>query len=141
MIIFLFYNANLIDIINEDGTGLAYVDDTIMVIEGRDFKSTHDKIKYIMEKEGGCMQWSQDHNSQFKSSKSVIIDCSRTRVTDSTTRKKILTPQPDITIGGLTIKPSRSSKYLGVIIDQELRWNEQAAAAVAKGAKWTAAIK
>ncbi|KAG1879044.1 hypothetical protein F4604DRAFT_1507954, partial [Suillus subluteus] len=43
---------------------------------------------------------------------------------------------PAITINEHTIQPSSSHKFLGVIIDQELRFKEQAASALAKGTKY-----
>ena len=39
-----------------------------------------------------------------------------------------------MTIRGTTIKPVPSHKFLGVIVDQELRWREHTAYAIAKGA-------
>ncbi|QRV88338.1 ribonuclease H-like protein [Ceratobasidium sp. AG-Ba] len=50
-------------------------------------------------------------------------------------------PRPPITVAGTVIKPSSSHKFLGVIFDQQLRWKEQAAKAVASGTAWAGQIK
>jgi hypothetical protein len=44
--------------------------------------------------------------------------------------------RPAITIAGTTIQPSSTHKFLSVIFDQQLRWKEQAAKAVATGTVW-----
>jgi hypothetical protein len=45
--------------------------------------------------------------------------------------------RPDIVLEGRAIKASHSVRYLGVIVDEQLRWKEQAERAVARAAKWT----
>ncbi|KAG2029192.1 hypothetical protein BDR03DRAFT_881567, partial [Suillus americanus] len=45
--------------------------------------------------------------------------------------------RPSITLSSHTIQPSRSHKFLGIIIDEELRFKEHAAYALAKGTKYT----
>ncbi|KAG1787235.1 uncharacterized protein HD556DRAFT_1247207, partial [Suillus plorans] len=51
----------------------------------------------------------------------------------------MLAPRTPITIRGHRIEPSPSHKFLGVIIDQELRFKEHAAYALAKGTKYVQA--
>lgn len=46
-----------------------------------------------------------------------------------------------MTIEGQTICPQRSTKYLGVIVDNQLCFHEHVTQAIAKGAKWTQAMK
>jgi ribonuclease HI len=41
----------------------------------------------------------------------------------------------------ITINPSKSTKYLGVILDQNLEWGEQLAYVQEKGSKWAAQIR
>ena len=45
--------------------------------------------------------------------------------------------RPELTVCGMTIRPSASHKFLGVIFDQELRWREQAERVIAKATKWS----
>ena len=44
--------------------------------------------------------------------------------------------RPGIQLNGVYIEPSKSSKFLGITFDQELRWHEQAKSALAKATKW-----
>ena len=44
-------------------------------------------------------------------------------------------------IRGSTINPSLSHKFLGVLVDQELRWKEHSAYALAKGAGYVALLR
>ncbi|KIK32791.1 hypothetical protein CY34DRAFT_42336, partial [Suillus luteus UH-Slu-Lm8-n1] len=41
--------------------------------------------------------------------------------------------RPDMRIQGFTIRPTPTHRFLGVIVDQELRWSAQIDNAVAKG--------
>jgi hypothetical protein len=45
--------------------------------------------------------------------------------------------RPGITLNGVRIEASTSTKFLGVTFNQELRWNEQAKSALSKATKWT----
>lgn len=44
--------------------------------------------------------------------------------------------RPSITLRGTHIRPSKSHKFLGIIIDQELNFKEHTMSALAKGTKW-----
>jgi hypothetical protein len=39
------------------------------------------------------------------------------------------------------VKPTISTRYLGVIFNQNLKWNEQLANVIEKGSKWAAQIR
>ena len=45
--------------------------------------------------------------------------------------------QPDFHLRDAIIRPSAAHKYLGIIFNQELRWQEQVEQATATAAKWT----
>ncbi|KAI0277656.1 hypothetical protein BC826DRAFT_927692, partial [Russula brevipes] len=49
--------------------------------------------------------------------------------------------RPDLTLPQITVQPSESTKYLGVIFDQHLQWKTQLASVANKGAKWAAQIR
>jgi hypothetical protein len=49
----------------------------------------------------------------------------------------MLEERPDFHYEGTVIKPAAAHKFLGVFLDEELRWNIQAEKAIAKAAKWT----
>ncbi|TFK16958.1 hypothetical protein FA15DRAFT_605988, partial [Coprinopsis marcescibilis] len=48
----------------------------------------------------------------------------------------VQTPRPDLRIGDHVIKSQPTALFLGVTIDNTLRWKEQAIAAAVKGLKW-----
>ena len=52
-------------------------------------------------------------------------------------RKTVPKKRIPITIAGRTMRPVKSHKFLGIIIDEELRFKEQLASTVAKGTKYT----
>ena len=128
MILFIIYNLDLVETVkNKNELTLAFVDDTAFLAIGDDFNETHATLIDMLKREGGGYQWSKDHNSKFKTSKFVLIDFSLNRTKE----------RPPIHIRGITINLSPSHKFLGVILDQELQWCEQASYSLAKGAEYT----
>ncbi|KAG1889997.1 hypothetical protein F4604DRAFT_642211 [Suillus subluteus] len=95
-----------------------------------------------MEKQGGALEWSEGHNAEFELEKTALICLSSKRITDpNNPGKTIPSPRLPITIRNHTIQPSKSHKFLGVIIDQDLNFKEHAAHAMAKGTKYVMACK
>ena len=112
MVLYQFYNADLLDIPkgkNEDA--LAYVDNTIMVATAATFAEAHVSLASMMSREGGVSEWSKTHNSQLEYTKLALIDFAHR--SSSKIRLVLQLPQRQIT-------PSSSTKYLGVIVDQNL---------------------
>jgi hypothetical protein len=75
MILYQFYNADLLDIprdLSEDA--LAYVDDTILVATAESFQEAHSKLESMMSREGGVSKWSKTHNSLLEYLKLALID-------------------------------------------------------------------
>ena len=132
MVLYLFYNADMIDIPRgRSEMCLGYVDDTALVAAASSFTGTHRILKSMMVHRNGGYDWSVAHNSKFEASKSVLIDFSRNKNLD----------RPHMTLRGTAITPQTSHKFLGVMLDQELRWREQADYALSKAAKWTLAFR
>ncbi|KAH7903726.1 hypothetical protein BJ138DRAFT_982075, partial [Hygrophoropsis aurantiaca] len=50
-------------------------------------------------------------------------------------------PRPPIVINQQTIQPMTAHKFLGIILDQELRFKEQATHAIEKGTKYVLASR
>ncbi len=133
MVMYQFYNANLLDIPREKSEGaIAYVDNTLLLATAEHFKEAHDKLASLMGREGGVMDWSKMHNSPLEYSKLVLIDFAHRN--SSKKRVQLQLPQRQI-------EPSTSTKYLGIILDQNLNWKAQWAHAVEKGTKWAAQIR
>ena len=138
MLLYPFYNADLIALPNKDEVMIAYVDDACYYVEGSDFGKTHDKLPDMMCREQGGFKWSELHNSHFEPSKMALVGFSRKHKPDLQRHSKLAPePQPSLQLRSATIKPSPTHKYLGIIFDQELWWREQTEHAAAKAAKWT----
>ncbi|KAF9051257.1 hypothetical protein BJ165DRAFT_1524220 [Panaeolus papilionaceus] len=97
-------------------TVLAFVDDISLVATVKDFKGTNLSIKDLMVKEGGVMEWVEKHNCTFGPEKFQLVDFSRRK------------------------KPKDHTKFLGIHIDQELRWKHQNSAVTAKAMLWASQI-
>ncbi|KZT20461.1 hypothetical protein NEOLEDRAFT_1075592, partial [Neolentinus lepideus HHB14362 ss-1] len=78
-----------------------------------------------MTRPGGALEWARQHNSRFEVAKFGLIHFSRAP------------PRPSLELNGIVIQPKVSHKFLGVMLDQELRWKAQTDYALDKGAQWT----
>lgn len=84
LIAWLIYNLSIIRIFRKIAkeTGLLYVDDTAALVTGINFHTTHEKLKDIMNREGGILEWAATHNCSFGIEKFQLVDLSRQRVRD-----------------------------------------------------------
>jgi ribonuclease HI len=109
----------------------------LQIATGNNFNETARKLEYMMTKEDGGLKWSQDHNSPFEISKSVIMHASRrTQASQEDERKRVPLDRPPLTINGTQIKEVENFKYLGVLIDAQLRWNAQSQKAISSATNW-----
>ena len=132
MILYQFYNADLLDIPkNRDESSMAYVDNTLLLAIAQTFEEAHNILADMMTRTGGVADWSNLHNSSLEHSKLALVDFAH--MASSKERTSLMLPSGEI-------KPMISTKYLGVILDQHLNWKAQHAHAIEKGAKWAAQI-
>jgi len=144
MILYIIYNADLLEITDatERKGALGYVDDVAVLAVGEDFDETVTMLKHMMEKEEGGQQWSDDHNSRFEVSKSVVLHATRRRQRDPMNRRRqIPLDRPPLILQGQVVKEVESFKYLGIEIDSELRWQAQAQRGLANATKWVQLFK
>ena len=128
MILYIIYNSDLVDVAKgKDKLALAFVDDTAFLAIGKTFEETHKILNDMLEHAGGGYHWSADHNSRFEPSKFALIDFSLNRSRE----------RPPFITQNTTITPTKAHKFLGIIIDQELRWREQVSYALGKGTQYT----
>ncbi len=114
IVLYQFYNTDLLDISEcKNEEALAYVDDTIMVASTENFSVVHEMLADMMCRDRGVSDWSKTHNSPLKYTKLALIDF--VHRSSSKLRTALQLPQR-------CIEPSNSMKYLGVIIDQSLKW-------------------
>jgi ribonuclease HI/exonuclease III len=139
MILYILYNADLLDIptYEENEDSLGFVDDVALIAVGDDFTETTGRLERMMVEEGGGLQWSHEHNSKFEVSKSVILHATRrTQADPDDEETRIPLHRPQLMIQGKHIQEVTNYKYLGVQIDDQLRWNVQAQRAAANATKW-----
>jgi ribonuclease HI len=86
----------------------------------------------MMTRQEGIINWSKSHNSPLEYSKLALIDFAH----QNSPKPRTLLHLPH-----RTIEPVTHAKYLGVIFDQNLKWNTQLAHVAEKGSKWAAQIK
>jgi hypothetical protein len=82
----------------------------------------------MMERQGGALQWCSNHNSKLSLPKTVYMLFMR-KSGDGENGKMVRKP---LHIDGTDITASPHAKYLGVFMDQELRWKEQCSQTVKK---------
>lgn len=137
---FLFYNADMLDIPNRKNgeIGLGIIDDMCMAAHGQCFPASNQKVKKMIKCRGGCIDWSHSHHVDFKLDKNALVQTTRNKEPlDPITRKSAPIKRVPIMIDGRITQPVKSHKFLGIIIDEELRFKEQLASAVMKGTKYT----
>ena len=113
MALYQFYNADLVKIPNEDEgkTAEAYVDDAILSVSAGTFEEAHEKLIDIMTRENGAINWAKKHNSPFKYTKLALIN-----FIHSSNKAN----RPPLVLPNITIWPTTSTKYLGIILNQNL---------------------
>ena len=117
MIFFLFYNADILDITHgRDELVLGYMDDIALLAAAKTPEQAHMAISDMVTRPGRALNWSTQHNSMFKASKSILIDFSRSRPIT----------HPPMLLWGIALTPQPAHKFLGAMLDQEFRWNQQA---------------
>lgn len=138
MLLYTFYNADLIDIVqgkNELSTG--FVDDCAFVAIGKTLNDTHNTLKDMMEWIGGRLKWSHCHNSLFKLSKLAIMDFPRPHIIATSSPLIINMHHPNSTMTSSTVTNVQSYKYLGVIFEPKLSWQTHVTKVVASATCWT----
>ena len=99
MLLYLFYNADMLDIAQgRQEVCLGCVDDMALVAAAGMFQGTHRILGKMMAKSWGGYAWSRTHNSRFKMSKSVLVDFSRDKRVE----------QPNMMLQGAIITPAAS---------------------------------
>ena len=135
-IFYLFYNSALLEIAGKSKGSRAelavgFIDDVALLARGRDADEATSRVKQMMERRGGALEWAKAYTSDFALEKTALIT---------------FTCRPDqkgrtVNIGEREIKSVKSHGFLGVIFDEELRWKEQRARVLEKAAKWTSLFR
>src|SRR5579859_5302756 len=107
-ILYLFYNADLLDIPGTRGSSLGFIDDIAYGVQG---ESDEDNVKELKKMLMKVEKWREEHRARFKMSKYVLIHFTKSRSRQTAAH---------IDIGDTMIKPANEAKYLGVIFDRKL---------------------
>jgi hypothetical protein len=126
------YNSDLLRVANPNHRSgeisLGFIDDVALGARGKSYEESNAKLKTMMEKLGGALEWSEEHNAEFELDKTALLCLSKHRVpSKDNPRKTVPAPRPSITIRNHTIDLSHSHRFLGVIIDDKLNFKEHAA--------------
>ena len=123
MLLYVFYNADLIDIAkgkNELSTG--FVDDCAFVAVADTLDETHTILKDMMERADGGLEWSHSHNSPFELSKLAVMDFACTANDIPSAPLTIDRTNLDGSLTSHSIAAVDKYKYLGVVFDPKLKW-------------------
>jgi ribonuclease HI len=130
-ILYLFYSADLLEIVtHNDRSRLAggFIDDTMIAVSSESISTNLTMLQPLIDR---SVDWSHKHACQFDIGKFQLVHFTRNR------RKHSPTP---ITIGNHIVPAVDTAKYLGLMLDKELRWHAQTEQAIAKGTSATLAV-
>jgi hypothetical protein len=129
MILYIFYNTDFLNIpANANEYALGFVDDSALIAEGPNEHEITRTLSDMMERPTGGLNWCNTHNSKLSLPKTTYLLATQKCIPGSTAEglKTIPRPRHDIKIGSTIIPASEFAKYLGIYLDQELQWKEQA---------------
>jgi len=113
------------------------MDNATIIITGKDFAKTHEKICNIMNQTKGVFKWAKEHNCEFRIEKFQLLDITRKTVPHPLNPKKCIPiPCHALMLGNQHIPSMDMAKFLGVIINNKLNWKGQCTATLAKGQMW-----
>ena len=114
-ILFLFFNADLVEIYEKQGIAasqIGFVDDVNILTYSRSTRTNCDTLRNIHTE---CMRWARKHGASFAPDKYELIHLSRNP------RKFNMQESLEITSEAV-ITPSQSIRVLGFQVDTKLRW-------------------
>ena len=77
MILYLFYNADLLENAGKSEVKVGYVDDINFYVEGNMFEDAYARIWDMMTRANGGKDWSTSHNLRYELSKLKLVRFSR----------------------------------------------------------------
>ncbi|SJL18621.1 uncharacterized protein ARMOST_22218 [Armillaria ostoyae] len=140
-ILYIIYNSSTIKRLQNGEEGLFFIDDKAILMQGKTFTETYQKIKDIMERSRGILEWAAEHNCEYGMEKFQLVDFT-TKTREAPPRPNAIAQRWELAMGTAiqisqhNIHPNPVAKFLGVYINAGLRWKEQGAAAIKKGNDW-----
>lgn len=142
MLLYAFYNADLIDIAkgkSELSTG--FVDDAALVAISPSLDENRTILKNMMERNLGGFDWSVTHNSPFELTKLAVLDFPRSFRDTATYDLTLERNNPNGPSTTQTVQPVNTYKYLGVHFDSKLRWTAHTTKVIASAQRWANKIR
>lgn len=114
-ILYLYYNADLIDLCNQEPNTLAvgYIDDVGILHWGRSTEETCNGLEGTMQKANA---WARQHASVF------AVD--KFQLTHHTRKRQMKEMNKGVQIENTSVEAAPNSKYLGVTFDPKLQWKK-----------------
>lgn len=117
LILYLFYNADLLEIARSNKLVTSYIDDTSFLVKGLTTESTVYKLEILYAK---ANKWAREYAFVFALAKYKPI-----HFINKGDKKKIRDKSKALDLGPVSgvervIKPKQHARYLGVILDSEL---------------------
>ena len=106
-----------------------------VLVVGKTLEVVHDQVRDFMERPGGGEEWSETHHSPFSADKFGLVNFAPKL---SIKRKKL---GPTLQLRAHNVEPSPYHRFLGVLVDCEMRHHPHVAEACAKGAAWAALMR
>lgn len=136
------YNAPLAEIPKKQlgEMGALFADDANFLAEGDTVEEAVEKIRDMMTQRGGILDWGRRHSSQLAMDKSFLMCFTRKREVDEDGRAQPIRPPP-LVINGTEIPLVRHTRFLGVILNNQLRHHQQVNKALEKGLAYVTQIR
>ena len=138
-IAYQFYNTYLEEICdtNNGEDTVAFMDDTLLLAWGKSLNESNAKVKQMMVRQGGGLDWVVTHQSNFTIDTFGIIGLTRRREQNPLGAPRTRHMQwHQIFLQGVKVPVVANHKFLGIIMDQELHWKEHMNYALHRGTKW-----
>ena len=127
-ILFMIYNAELLEIPKPSDLALGFIDDIAYGVGGLTAQGNVEQLERILQK---SEEWKHKHGAQFEPNKYVLIHFARN------TRLDV---KAAIQLNGTVIPPAEEARYLGVIFDPKLKYRAHLEYATKKGTKFALAM-
>jgi hypothetical protein len=114
-ILYLFYNADLLELAtSKDVQTSGWIDDVYFFTRGT---STEQNCRNLERAHRSAEQWARTHGSKFAPIKYQLIHFTRSKTKFNTAQ--------GLKIIGVEVLPATTAKYLGILLDAELKWDVQ----------------
>lgn len=104
---------------------------------GKDFAETHNKLRNIMNRQNGVLDWAAKHNCTFGIEKFQLLDLSKKLTPHQfNPRRRVPISRSMLILGNQRIPSKETARFLSVVVDNKLNWKGQCAAVLTKGQDW-----